>query len=221
MTSNDQFSHDVLRESLAECALGVLDGRQRAAVMAHVETCEECESELRALSATSEALVTVPVAQDPPLGFESRVMDRIRYSDAPVALRRWRPLQLAAAAAVLVAAIGVGWTLDHATSTPVTKNALRSNIVERSLVSNGRTIGAVYVDTARPSWMFVSIDAPGAPSRIRCEVITNSGRHDLVGTFWLSGGYGAWGKTLDVPWSAVRTVEISTTSGVRIATLQA
>jgi|SRR5579872_4424661 len=221
MTSDDQFSHDALRASLAECALGILDGRERAVVMAHVETCEECEGDLLALSATSEALLTVPVAQDPPLGFESRVMDRIRASDTSVTRLGWRPLQLVAAAAVLMAAFGVGWALDHATSAPGTTNAVRSDIVERNLVSNGRTIGAVYVDTARPSWMFVSIDAPGAPSRIRCEVVTTSGRHDLVGTFWLSGGYGAWGKRLDVPWSSVRTVEISTTSGVRIATLQA
>ncbi len=221
MTSSDQFSHDALRESLAECALEVLDGRQRAAVMAHVETCEECDAELRALSSTSEALVTVPVAQDPPLGFESRVMDRIRRSDAPVALRRWRPLHLAAAATVFVAAVGVGWALDHATSSSNPTVAIRSHVIERKLVSSGHTVGAIYVDTSRPDWMFVSIDAPGAPSRVRCEVVTNSGRHDLVGTFWLSAGYGAWGKSLDVPWSSVRTVEISTTSGVRIATLEA
>src|SRR5579863_10368030 len=101
MTSDDQFSHDALRASLAECALGVLDGRERAAVMAHVETCEECEANLLALSATYEALLTVPVAQDPSLGFESRVMERIRAADTSVTRLRWRPIQLAAAAAVL------------------------------------------------------------------------------------------------------------------------
>lgn len=219
MTTGEQLSHDALRESLAECALGILDGRQRAAVMAHVETCEECEFELRALSSTAEALVTVPVAQDPPLGFESRVIERIRRSDTPVVRLRFQPLHLVAAAAVIVAAFGIGWVVDRATSPSPKKVAISRHVIERSLVSSGQTVGAVYVDTGRPSWMFVSIDAPGAPSRIRCEVVTKSGRHDLVGTFSLNSGHGAWGKALSVPWSTVRNVVISTTSGVRIAAL--
>ncbi len=220
MTTDDDTIHDAMRASLPELALDILDGRQRATVMSHVDSCEECADELRALSATADALVLVPIAVDPPLGFESRVIERIRRSDPPVAFGRLRTLRLAAAAAAILVAFGVGWTLERVTSTP--SHATTSGpFVERSLTASGKTVGSVYVDTGQPSWMFVSLNAPGAPSRIRCEVITSSGRRDVIGSFSLVAGHGAWAKALPMPWSSVRTVEITTTSGVRIATLGA
>jgi hypothetical protein len=219
-TTHDDTTHDALRASLPELALDILDGRQRATVMSHVENCEECAGELRALSATADALVLVPVAVDPPLGFESRVIERIRRSDPALAHGRFRTLRLAAAAAAIIVAFGVGWTVEHVTSAPSHASAT-GPLIERSLTASGKTVGSIYVDTGQPSWMFVSLNVPGAPSRIRCEVITSSGRHDVIGTFSLVAGHGAWAKTLPMAWSSVRTVDITTTSGVRIATLGA
>jgi hypothetical protein len=216
----DNATHDALRASLAELALDILDGRQRAAVISHVEGCEECAGELRSLSATADALVLIPVAVDPPLGFESRVIERIRRNAPSFARRQYRGVRFAAAAAVIAAAFGVGWTIEHATSATSHANAV-GPFIERSLVAGGKTVGSVYVDTGRPSWMFVSLNAPGAPSRIRCEVVTSNGHHDVIGTFSLVAGHGAWGKALPMSWSAVRTVEITTTSGARVATLGA
>ncbi|MFI5034802.1 MAG: zf-HC2 domain-containing protein [Acidimicrobiales bacterium] len=219
MTTRDDGAHEAVRGALAEYALGVLDGRDRAAVMGHVEGCEECADEVRSLTTTADALVHVPVAADPPLGFESRVMERIRRSGGPHARTRTTLVSLAAAASV-IGAFGVGWALQSATA-PTTQAHLAGPVVERSLVAAGHPVGVVYVDTGRPSWMFVSLDVTGAPSRIRCDVITTSGRHDLVGTFNLVAGHGAWGTTLAVPWSSVRTVEITSMSGARVATLGA
>ncbi len=217
MTTSGSSTHDEVREHLAEYALGVLDGRERAAVLAHVEACADCAEESRSLAAAADTLVMVPVAVDPPLGFESRVVERIRSSAARSGRSRWGVPRLAAAAAIVAVAFAVGWGVEHATSTPGGGPA--HSVIERQLVASGRSVGLVYVDTGRPTWMFVSLDVPGAPAKVVCEVVTRSGLRERVGTFTLADGHGAWGATLAVPWSQVRAVDITSTSGVRLAAL--
>ncbi len=217
MTVNDRSAHDDAREQLAEYVLGVLDGRERAVVLAHLEGCTDCAEEARSLAEAADALVLVPVAVDPPLGFESRVVDRIRSSASPARRREWGLARLAAAAAIVAVAFGVGWGVEHATSS--SGGGPTRSVIERQLVASGHPVGLVYVDTGRPTWMFVSLDVPGAPAKVICEVTTRAGRHERVGTFTLAHGSGAWGATLSVPWNQVRAVDITSTSGVHLAAL--
>jgi Putative zinc-finger len=219
MTDSDQLRHDEARAALAEYALGILDGRERASVMTHVETCGECAAEFDALTTTVDSLAHLPSPADPPLGFESRVMKRVRLSGTRVARPAHRLARWAAAATVAAGAFGVGWALEHATSTRPPAKSADSTIVERALVSGTRTVGSIWVDSGRTSWMFVSLDLPGAPGRITCQIVTTTGRRELVGTYSLYGGHGAWGARLPVAWALVRTVQINSTAGARLATL--
>ena len=43
-------------EELAELALGVLTGRDRARVLSHVESCQRCAEELEMLSRTADSV---------------------------------------------------------------------------------------------------------------------------------------------------------------------
>ena len=63
----EQYSND-----LAELALGVLTGRERAQVLAHVESCPRCADELEHLSRVADTVVQSAPEMEPPLGFEVR-----------------------------------------------------------------------------------------------------------------------------------------------------
>ena len=218
MTNRDLRSHDQFRADLAEHALGILDGRARAELVTHVEACEECTAEMAELTGTVDALLHVAAGVEPPVGFESRVIERIRSSRPAVIGPRRRAVLAAVAAGVVLLAIGVGWSIDHvATSRPPAQAV--GKMEQRTLAASGLDVGLVYAYTGNPSWMFVTVDAPTAPVLVRCVVVTTSGRHDFVGTFALAGGKGAWGTPLPVPFSAVRGIELTTTSGALVARL--
>jgi hypothetical protein len=219
MTNNGIRSHDEYKADLAEHSLGILDGRARAELLAHVEGCEECAAEMAELTATVDALLHVPAGAEPPVGFESRVIERIRASrPAVIGRRRASPVLLSAAAAVVALAFGVGWMLDHVTTTSSPVQAV-GKMEQRSLQAAGHDVGLVYAYTGQPSWMFVTVDAPKAPSLVRCVVVTKSGQRDFVGTFALVGGKGDWGTALPVPLSSVRGIVLTTTSGTVVARL--
>ncbi len=219
MTNSDIRSHDEYKADLAEHTLGILDGRTRVELLAHVEGCEECTVEMAELTATVDALSHVPAGAEPPVGFESRVIERIRASrPAVIGRRRASPMLMSVAAAVVVLAFGVGWTLDHMTTTSSPAQAV-GRMEQRSLQAAGHGVGLVYAYTGTPSWMFVTVNAPTAPALVRCILVTKSGKRDFVGTFALVAGKGDWGTPLPVSLSSVREILLTTTSGTVVARL--
>jgi hypothetical protein len=216
MTTNDTARHERLREGLAEQALGTLDGRARAELLDHVAQCPECAAELEGLAGAVDALVLVVPGHEPPVGFESSVMARIRAGAAPRVAPRRRVLAVAAIVAVL-AAFGAGWAASGATDGTATRSG---HVASRPFAAQGRTVGAAYVYTGAPAWMFVAVDLPGAPSTAGCVVVGTDGtRHDL-GTFPLIAGKGAWGATLPVSYSSLRQVLLTSPSGEVVARLR-
>src|SRR5579872_5665273 len=69
------------RAELPELALGVLTGRDRARVLAHVESCPRCAEELEQLSRAADAVVQAAPAAEPPMGFEVRLFERMGMTD--------------------------------------------------------------------------------------------------------------------------------------------
>ena len=92
---------------LAELALGVLTGRDRARVLSHVESCPRCAEELEILSRTADSVVQAAPEMEPPLGFEVRLFERMGLTDVPPRRRRrlrpsrWVPAVVGVAAAAL------------------------------------------------------------------------------------------------------------------------
>ena len=65
--------HDVV----AELALGVLTGRERAAALGHLEGCRACREEVHQLMVAGGHLLELLPPAGPPAGFETRVLERL------------------------------------------------------------------------------------------------------------------------------------------------
>jgi anti-sigma factor RsiW len=214
----DGRTHDQFRDELAEFALGILDGRARAALIDHVEGCPECAQRLQELSATADLLLYVPGGVEPPLGFESGIIDRIRASESTAT--RWQPRRwqlLAAAAAVVAVSFGLGWTLEHSTTSPTAPAQAAGAMKEHVLEADGHDVGTVYAYKGTPAWMFVTIDDKGAPASVRCTIVTRSGARRFIGTFALTSGHGSWGADLPLGVTSLRNVVLSSANGDVVA----
>jgi len=66
-----------LHDVAAELALGALTGRERAAAIAHLETCWACREGVRQLTAAGGRLLELLPPAEPPIGFEIRVLERL------------------------------------------------------------------------------------------------------------------------------------------------
>jgi anti-sigma-K factor RskA len=196
---------------LAELALGVLTGRERAEALRHVESCPRCAEELEQLSRVADTVVQVAPEMDPPVGFEVRLFERMGVRDAPPRrarrrASRWVPVGVAAA--VVALGLGLGFGLSSTASPKVTS---------ANLVANGVTVGHVDFGGTKP-WMSMTLADSPAQGKVECLVITDDGVAHWVGSFDARGGYGAWVAPLHVDPATVRSAEVVSPSGAVIAT---
>jgi anti-sigma factor RsiW len=113
-------------DELAELALGVLTGRERARVLSHVESCPRCAEELEILSRTADSVLQAAPEMEPPLGFEVRLFERMGVTDVRPRRRRlrrsrWMPAVVGVAAVAV--ALGVGLSVTSSPSTSPTLSA--------------------------------------------------------------------------------------------------
>ena len=108
----DEQRHEP-RDLLAEVALGIADGAERARVLEHVSGCADCRLELERQSAIADGLLLLAPEQEPPPGFELGVLRAIEPpAPSPRSLRSlFRRSLPALAAATAAAAIAVGGLL--------------------------------------------------------------------------------------------------------------
>ncbi|HTU38805.1 MAG TPA: hypothetical protein VMF35_12480 [Acidimicrobiales bacterium] len=231
---------DKYSDELAELALGVLTGRERALALSHVESCQRCADELEQLSRVADTVVQVAPEVEPPMGFEVRLFEKMGVSDelAPRRTRkerrerahrhrsrsvRWGTAAVAVAAAAAVA-LGLGLSLPS--SNPPTESAhgtghARGQVESAHLVQNGENVGRVAVFGGKQPWMSMMLtDDSSVRGTVNCVVVTKDGARHHVGTFTVSpDGYGAWIAPLDhVDPADVRTAEVVSPSGTVLAT---
>jgi anti-sigma factor RsiW len=205
-----------LADDLPLLALGTLDGRDRAAVLHHVDRCERCRGELDQLSQVSETLQQLAPSVQPPLGFESRVVERLH--EVTIARRRFsrRSVLNIAAAAVVVLAIA-GALVAHGVG-----NSGRASVVSASatadLLSAGKVVGSVVVSPGNPPWMLVTVQGGQWEGTVTCQVTLADGTVATVGTFALSGAYPSWTAQLPSSGAAVMSARLVDAHGVVLAT---
>jgi hypothetical protein len=197
---------------LPELALGVLSGEERARVIAHVEGCRPCSAAVAELSAAADELLHLAPATEPPVGFELRLLQRIRSGRRRRRARR--PLALVAAAAAVVLFAG-GVLAGHALSPggpgPVPRGAgsgraavggaawADSDLLASPLVASGHAVGQVMVYAGNPTWVFMYMDDPSWHGPLRCQVVEQGEPARTLGEFWLSAGKGAWAASVQEP----------------------
>jgi hypothetical protein len=69
--------HRRFEVGLAELALGLLHGNERAALLEHVSSCAGCRAHLLDLETAAGSLLLGAPEADPPVGFQQRVLDMI------------------------------------------------------------------------------------------------------------------------------------------------
>jgi hypothetical protein len=215
---------DDYENELAELALGVLTGRERARVLSHVESCPRCAEELESLSRTADSIVQAAPQMEPPLGFEVRLFERMGVTDVTPRRRRfrpsrWAPAVVGVAAAALALGLGLGLTSSSSPPTVAAPAHGAHRAMTAALTEHGETVGHVTLVGGTKPWISMMMADSSARGVVSCVVVTKDGVSHHVGTFKADkGGYGAWIAPLHVNPAQVRTAEVVSSSGTVIAT---
>ncbi len=211
------------RDDLAELALGVLTGRERARTLSHVDFCPRCAEELEQLSRVADTVVQVAPELEPPVGFEVGLFERMGMADVRShphrGFRAVYFVPVGIAAAVIALALGLGLTLTSSpTSTRTATGQHNIAVASADLMENGVSVGHVDVFGGAKPWMSMTLADSPARGAVMCAMITQDGRTHWVGSFVARKGYGAWAAPVHVQPSTIRTAEVVSPSGTVIAT---
>jgi hypothetical protein len=209
-----------VRELAPELALGIAAGEERAAALRHLSGCAGCRQLVSELSSVGDELLRLAPAQEPPPGFESRVLGALAE---PPRRRRLQPLArprrwLAVAAAVVLAAALAGGSVFQATAgdrrladgyRAVLRQGQGSFFAAAPLRGAHGQVGTAYGYQGQPSWVMVTLQRSArAEGRFQVQVVTRDGRYLPVGEAVLGGARGAWGGQLPVDLSAVQELRL-------------
>jgi hypothetical protein len=218
--------------SLAELALGILPGNDRAVALAHVQGCEHCQAELEKLTLTADGLLGLAPELEPPVGFEVELFRRLGISEphsgAQPAHRRIGGLldrisskgrvmvSVAAVTFGVALGFGTGWVTNPGTSASVRPYENGVAPATANLTSDSHSVGTVSTFAGTPGWMLMTVHTGSVSGLVTCQVIVSGGRQVTVGSFRLDHGYGAWSARLPVAVPDIRLAQVTTSSGVMI-----
>jgi hypothetical protein len=168
------------------------------------------------LASVTDALLLLAPEAEPPLGFESRLVERFSKEETVrLTTRRARGVWLAVAALLIAfVGFGVGSLTNH--RTPTSSHTAAQPLSAR-LTSNGITLGQVFITPGRPSWIYMTADDGNWSGVAWCRVTLTSGHVETIGRFTLTRGYGAWAARLSAAGDQVRTAELVEVNGKVIA----
>ncbi len=205
---------DQFRAASVELALGILDGRERAEALAHLEHCPACHRELLLMGDLADRLVELTPGAEPPPGFETRVLASLT-SPTRSPRRRQMAVVLAAAAVAVVVGIG-GWVVGHR-STPGGPSIGGNRVATAAFVTGNHQVGQVIASPGPHPWIYMAIDTGVGDQTVVCQVRRRDGTTVTLGSFRLSDGYGYWGAPIPAA-STVTGAELIDAGGRTIAT---
>lgn len=200
----NEISCAQVSELSAEFALGILDGRLRAELTSHVEGCAGCRDELWQLAQVSEELLALVPVSEPSLGFENRVLRSLGLTRRH--RRQW--LRPVAAAVALLIALTTGWLLGSGPP---------DSLVSAELTTDGHVVGQAFLYTRSPSWVYMTVAAPGAGDDVSCQVRRTDGSWVTTGSFTLSNGYGYWGGSTKADPATITGIRLVRADGSLVA----
>lgn len=203
-----------IREITAELALGIASGEERARALAHAAHCRDCRRELEQLTKVVDDLLLVAPEEDPPAGFEERVLTAIaprKPARRPFRLRALRPLTALAAGAAIASAALVGvYHNDHQLANEYRQALAAANgsrFVAMPLRDGaGVKRGSLSLYDGKPSWLVLAVSTPQRDAPVRAELVTRSGKRIPLRGFALRSG--VWGGPLSVNLDQVASVQL-------------
>jgi len=185
------FGCEQLRELAPELALGVLGGAERAEALIHLGGCVRCQAYVAELIEAGDALAHVVPEQEPPAGFERRVLEALDAlgADRGRSRRRWFALTAAVAAAVAILSITVVRVIDAQRDDGRQASA---NIVQARMVSDstGAPAGWAYVAGGRSVTLAVDYGVDAGTYGIR--VRPSRGNPVVIGDMEVTDNRGMW-----------------------------
>lgn len=207
-----------LRELDAELALGVLPGKQRAAALAHLDQCPDCREHIEQLTIIGDALLDLVPGSEPPLGFETRVMNRLN----PPAPTRWRWLRLAIAAATIAAVFGAGgWLAGSVTQSPPAPPAASDPgyvLLEATLAAGSEPVGRIFAYSGKGRWVYMWVRLEPEIREVSCQLVRRDGSTVPLGRFPLKEGRGYWAAPTPVDPVTVTGARLVSEDGSVLAT---
>lgn len=200
----DRAECERVREVIPELAIGVASGEERADALRHLARCPDCRRELEQMSEVADELLLLAPGREPPIGFESRVLDEVTGVRRPW---RWRGVALAAAAAVALAALSAGIVYRSGSHDRLLAAQYRAVLTRfdgeyfQSASLEGSPSGAagqVFGYQGSPSWLFVIVPAQSEAETYRITLETRGGRRLDLGSVTVDAGGGSWGRTIPV-----------------------
>jgi hypothetical protein len=197
-----EATHDEVRELAPELALGIAAGEQRARALAHMASCGECRTLVDDLSRTADSMLLLGPQKEPPIGFESQAISRVR------GMRPRQRLKIAAlvASIVLVAIGATAIVMNSATSRDrdlanrylaLLEGRSRGELFATALrTADGGRAGQVFAYEGTSNWIFIVVTARGG-NGVRDIVLTPRAQAagTTVGRVRLVDGRGSWGST--------------------------
>jgi hypothetical protein len=198
------------RELAAEIALGIADGEERAEALRHLSTCEECRRVVDQLSQVADELLVLAPVEEPPAGFESRVVDAMGLQKRPPRrLARWLSprwlaprLGPAVAAAAVTAAVLVGVYHDDRQTAAEYRGILdqaggqyfQAGKLQDEMGAKG---GVAFGYEGTPSWLLVTVNPAHRGDVKTAQLVTTDGRTIPLRSFHLDSR-GSWGGAIPV-----------------------
>lgn len=179
------FTCAQVNEAAAEFALGILAPDERESVEAHLQRCPTCRLEVESMQSVGTQLLDLVPGTEPPLGFDRRVLSRVKPAPSPIR-RRYRMIATLAAAAAIAVATTIGVDASH-TSRPAP-----AGIASAVLYQGKQPVGQVAVYPGHPTWVGVTVQLAAADSSVKCEMVGYGGSVTDLGSFSLSAGRGSW-----------------------------
>jgi Putative zinc-finger len=169
-----------IRELAPELALGIVEGEERGRALEHLADCPACRRRVEQLSEVADELLMLAPHSEVPVGFESRVLDRVLPS--PPAKKRRRRLALvlapaAAAAAAVAITLGVvsGDLRDASHYHQTLQEANGKEFEAYSLYDGGRLAGTVFSYLGRPNWLLITVDPADRADLQNAHLVMNDG----------------------------------------------
>ncbi|WP_214368039.1 anti-sigma factor family protein [Pseudonocardia sp. H11422] len=184
------------------------------AALTHLQCCPPCRSQVEGLARVHDRLRALIPDAEPPPGFESRVMDRLRPARPTTG---WR---MAAAVAVTVVLLGPGW-VPAANTAPGPQAggvAGQRSVLFAALTTQGGETGQAYAYPGDPSWLYMYLEAERPGGMVTCTLLFRDGTRMASAPIPILDGDAFWGGPAPVDRTMLAGVRVTDEAGQVVAT---